>query len=197
MSKITYREIFEKSSFIKNLPIAFEGRVLPKGMPAKVIMVRIQYDNLIEAFEKEMSGKVLEGLKKEGFSERCQKFQEMEDIDMRRAKAETWKEGDVDSEGEAIEKPSMPSEEELKKAEEIRKGKEDFDKECAELDEEYMQARKTRLSEEIDMKERKFTVDELSELIELIGLDEGTIKVNGRDVPKSIFINVIAAKFVE
>lgn len=197
MSKMTYNEVFEKSSIIKNLPIAFEGRVLPKGLPAKVVMVRVQYDNLIEAFEKEMQEKVLKELKKEGFDERSQKFQEMEDIDKRKVAAETWKEGDVDSEGKAVEKPAMPSEEELKKADEIRKGKKDFDKELSELNDEYRHARIAKGAEEVDMKERKFTMDEFSELIEMIGQDEGNIKVNGTDIPKWAFINTIAAKFVE
>lgn len=196
MEKLTYNQIFEKSSVIKNLPIMYEGRQLPKGMSAKVVLVRVQYDKYVESFEKEMQ-EVLKGLKKEGFDERMQLFQKMEDIDKRKAASETWKEGDTDSEGKVIEKPAMPSGEELNEAEKIRKDKAEFDKELSELNEEYMQARISKSSDEVEFNERKFTVDELSEIISMLGDENQMIEINKVEVSKGAFINMLGAKFCE
>ena len=196
MCKMTYNQIFEKSAIIKNIPIMFEGRKLPKGMSAKVVMVRVQYDKHIDNFNKEME-EVVKGLKPEGFDERSQKFQKMNDIDNRKAAFENWKKGDLDAEGKPVEKPVMPSDEELKEADETRKGKEEFEKELLELNEEYASAQREKMSEEVEFSERLFTMEELSDLIEMLGEEEGTMKINDRDVPKQVFLNLIASRFTE
>ena len=67
-----YAEIFNKAAIVRNIPLICEGRELPSGMNAIVVLTRVQYDKHMHAFEEEMKD-VLESLKKEGFDERSER----------------------------------------------------------------------------------------------------------------------------
>lgn len=196
---MTYEEIFMRRAILSNIPLVFEGRKLGKSEVASVMLMRVAYNKKTEEFNKCMED-VLKGLKKEGFDERAQAIAAMEDVDRRKKAAEEWKEGDKDEAGKPIEKPAMPTEEELKKAEETRKTKDDHDKELAELNENYSEARKKKLEESTTIANGTFTRSEYAEICELIG-SEGTIELFGFadeavKVARAEFLAMIATHLV-
>lgn len=190
-----YAEIFNKAAIVKNIPLICEGRELPGGMNAIVVLTRVQYDKHIHAFEEEMNS-VLKNLKKEGFDERSERQERLKDIDSRAEAAKKWKKGDKDENGNLIEKPAVPTPEELKEAEEIRKEKDAYDEELEKLNSDYGEAHDKKMGEEIKFDERKFTAEQFESIIKMIGI-EGDIEVNGNKIPKTQFINMIGALFVE
>ena len=190
-----YAEIFNKASIVKNIPLICEGRELPAGMNAIVVLTRVQYDKYIKTFQDEMDS-VLKGLKKEGFDERSERQNRLKDIDERAEASKKWKKGDKDDKGNLIEKPVPPTAEELKEAEEIRKEKDAYDKELEKLESDYRKAHDEKMGEEVEIKERKFTAEQFESIIRTIGV-EGDIEVNGNKMPKTHFINMIGALFVE
>ena len=159
-----YAEIFNKAAIVRNIPLICEGRELPSGMNAIVVLTRVQYDKHMHAFEEEMKD-VLKSLKKE-------------------------------ENGNLIEKPAAPTPEELKEAEEIRKEKDAYDEELEKLNSDYGEAHDKKMEEEIKFDERKFTAEQFESIIKMIGI-EGDIEVNGNKIPKTHFINMIGALFVE
>ena len=190
-----YAEIFNKAAIVRNIPLICEGRELPSGMNAIVVLTRVQYDKHMHAFEEEMNS-VLKNLKKEGFDERSERQERLKDIDSRAEAAKKWKKGDKDENGNLIEKPAAPTPEELKEAEEIRKEKDAYDEELEKLNSDYGEAHDKKMGEEIKFDERKFTVEQFESIIKMIGI-EGDIEVNGNKIPKTHFINMIGALFVE
>lgn len=190
-----YAEIFNKAAIVKNIPLICEGRELPAGMNAIVVLTRVQYDKHIHAFEEEMKN-VLKNLKKEGFDERSERQERLKDIDSRAESAKKWKKGDKDENGNLIEKPAAPTPEELKEAEEIRKEKDSYDEEFEKLDSDYREAYDKKMMEEVEFEERKFTAEQFEAIIKMIGV-EGDIEVNGVKKSKTHFINMIGALFVE
>lgn len=197
---MTYNDIFLKRAILRNIPIAFEGRKLGKTEVASVMLMRVVYEKKVEEFNKDME-EVLKGLKKEGFDDRAQAIAEMEKVDLQKKTAEEWKEGDKDENGKPIEKPEMPTKEELKKVEETRKTKEDYDKELKELNENYSAAREKKLNESISLQNSSFSHEEYAEICEVIGL-EGNIDISGFGkepikMPKIDFLEMIAINLVE
>ena len=170
-----YAEIFNKAAIVKNIPLICEGRELPSGMNAIVVLTRVQYDKHMHAFEEEMKD-VLKSLKKEGFDERSERQDRLKDIDSRAEAAKKWKKGDKDENGNLIEKPAAPTPEELNS--------------------DYGEAHDKKMEEEIKFDERKFTAEQFESIIKMIGI-EGDIEVNGNKIPKTHFINMIGALFVE
>lgn len=190
-----YAEIFNKANIVKNIPLVCQGRELPTGMNAVVVLTRVQYDKPMREFNEAMES-VLKGLKKEGFDERNEKQNRLKEIDSRVEAVKNWKKGDKDKDGKPVDKPEMPTEEELKEVEEIRKDKEAYEVELKDLDAECGKAHLEKMKEDAGFKERKFSADQFEAVIKLIGV-EGEIEVNGNQVPKSEFINVIGTLFVE
>lgn len=195
MGKISYATAFEKNAIIKNIPLIFEGRKLPKGMSAKVVLVRVQYDKIIKQFEEDCQ-QVLKGLKKDGFDERAQKYQRFDEILSRKKAYDNWDLELKNEEGKEIEKPEMPTDEELKELEEGKEGRDEFENEQKELVFEYGKAREEKAKELVLFEEKKFSLDELDAIIELIGID-GEITINDRKVSKEMFLDVIGSMFTE
>lgn len=181
---MTFAEVLNKSTIVKNIPLIFEGRKLPKGMNSTVILIRVQYEKYVEEFNSLME-KVQKELKKDGFDERTTEIESMKKVFERKKLFE---------EGKNTENDVEPTEEELKKAEETKLKEEDYNTELAELNAEYQKAYLEKLKEEVNFKERKFSKEELDEIIDLIGT-EGDIKINDNSVPKEHFINTIAFLF--
>lgn len=179
---MTYTEIFNKAQIARQIPLVFEGRSLPTDMNASVVLLRVQYEKFINELNTLMQD-VSKQLKKEGFDDRQKEYNDMHSVFERKAKAEKGEEG-----------VTMPTESELKKAEETKLKEEDIAKEITEFNESYNKAYIEKLKETVDIKERLFTPQELNELIKLIGV-EGTIKINDNEVSKEQFINTIAVLF--
>lgn len=197
---MTYNDIFFRNRIVANIPLVFEGRKLPKSETASVMLIRVAYNNKVQEFEKDME-EVLKGLKKEGFDDRAHAIAEMESIDARMKAAKEWKKGQKGEDGKPVEKPEMPSDEELKKADETRATKEEFEAEKKELEEEYVTARQKRAEQKVEVKNGMFSRSEYAEICEVIGY-EGEIEVSGfADVPVKIsreeFLGMIAAHLVQ
>lgn len=194
-----YNDIFTRKAILNNIPLVFEGRKLGKSEVASLMLIRVAYDRKTDEFNKFMED-VLKGLKKEGFDERSQAVQQMEDVDRRKKAAEEWKEGDTDKDGRPMEKPSMPTKEELEKADKTRETKADYDKELEELNESYMEARNKKLEEETTITGGTFTRAEYAEICGIIG-SEGDIELTGFTteavkIPRAQLLNMIAAHLV-
>lgn len=197
---MTYNDIYLKNRIVANIPLVFEGRKLPKSETASVMLIRVAYNNKVQEFEKDME-EVLKGLKKEGFDDRAHAIAEMESVDARMKAAKEWKKGQKGEDGKPVEKPEMPSDEELKKADETRATKEEFEAEKKELEEEYVTARQKRAEQKVEVKNGMFSRSEYAEICEVIGY-EGEIEVSGfADVPVKIsreeFLGMIAAHLVQ
>lgn len=197
---MTYNDIFFRNRIVANIPLVFEGRKLPKSETASVMLIRVAYNNKVQEFEKDME-EVLKGLKKEGFDDRAHAIAEMESVDARMKAANEWKKGQKGEDGKPVEKPEMPSDEELKKADETRATKEEFEAEKKELEEEYVTARQKRAEQKVEVKNGMFSRSEYAEICEVIGY-EGEIEVSGfADVPVKIpreeFLGMIAAHLVQ
>ena len=197
---MTYNDIFFRNRIVANIPLVFEGRKLPKSETASVMLIRVAYNNKVQEFEKDME-EVLKGLKKEGFDDRAHAIAEMESVDARMKAAKEWKKGQKGEDGKPVEKPEMPSDEELKKADETRATKEEFEAEKKELEEEYVTARQKRAEQKVEVKNGMFSRSENAEICEVIGY-EGEIEVSGfADVPVKIpreeFLGMIAAHLVQ
>lgn len=147
-----------------NIPLYYDGKKLDKKTAASVMLLRVAYGKKVQEFEKDMQ-EVLKGLKKEGFDERSQAVAEMERIDAQKKKSEEWKEED------GVEKPAMPTDEELAKADETRKTLDAYNEEKKELEEAYLEARKKKVSEKVDMKGYALTKEELGEIYEVVGAE--------------------------
>lgn len=169
-----YNEVVANRNILVNIPLAFEGRKLPKETAASVMLLRVAYQQKVDEFVKTLD-EVKKGLKKDGFDERARAVAEMEDVDKRKKASEEW-----DGEGE---RPAMPTDEELKKAEETRATLEDFGKEKKELEEALAEANRKKLEEDAGNM-GKLTKDELADLYELLG-SEGVFNfvLPGGDVP--------------
>lgn len=194
-----YNDIFTRKAILNNIPLVFEGRKLGKSEVASLMLIRVAYDRKTDEFNKFMED-VLKGLKKEGFDERSQAVQQMEDVDRRKKAADEWKEGDKDSDGKPMEKPAIPTKEELEKADKTRETKADYDKELEELNESYMEARNKKLEEETTITGGTFTRAEYAEICGLIG-SEGDIELTGFSteavkIPRAQLLNMIAAHLV-
>lgn len=195
MSKISYAEAFEKNAIIKNLPLIYDGKKLPKGMSAKVVLVRVQYEKYVKEYEDLMQ-EVLKQLKKEGYDERAQAISKMEEVFHLKEAFEKWKPGQKDEEGNEINKPEKPSDEDLKDAEKTAETKDEFQKEHEELVAEYTKAREAKSKELVELTERKFTPEELDSIIEMLGID-GDMKIDDKTIKKEMFIDVIGSLFTE
>lgn len=197
---MTYNEVFFKNNIVANIPLVFESRKLPKSETASVMLIRVAYSNKIREYEKCME-EVLKGLKKEGFDDRAQAIAEMESIDARVKDAKNWKQDQKNEDGKPVEQPEMPSSEELEKAEKTRETKEEFEAERKELEEAYIEARRKKGDEKIDIKNAMFTKSEYAEICELIGcdgeIDFVSIFNNEKGkLGKETFLGMIAANLV-
>lgn len=190
---MTYREIITNRNLLNNVPLLFEGRKLPKSTAASLMLLRVSYNNKVDEYIKTLD-EVKKGLKKDGYDEREQAVQQMEDIDRRKKAADEWKEG---SEGE---KPASPTEEEIEKAEKTRATLKDFEAEKKELEDAVNEASNKKLDEKVDMKNGKLTKDEFADIYEVIGV-EGTLPVEfpGQtqgELPREVFLGWIAQNVV-
>lgn len=175
---MTNEEMFSKRMVLFNIPMMLGDESLSPKLQARLMLMRVAYDKGVAAFEDDMKAVVKE-LKKEGFDERSQKMQRLEEID-----------GKEDATAE-----------EKKEAEGLRKEKPAYDKEMEELNKGYMEARSLKMSEKSEMPERMLSMDEFTEIIQMIKM-YGDIEIQFGDGPKQTmtrenFIGFIASMLVK
>ena len=191
---MTYNEIFQNRNILMNIPLAYEGRVLPKSTAASVMLLRVKYQQHVDEFIKTIQ-EVQKGLKKDGYDERVSAYSRMTSIFDKKKKAEEWKEGD---EGE---KPEMPTQEEIDEANKTKETAEEFEKERKELEEATMEAQDKEGKKEVNFKDCKLTKEELADIYEVIGVEGNfSYSVVGQDnnieVPREWLLSMIALHLV-
>ena len=186
---MNYIELFDKHTIISKLPLKVGSKELTSSMKAKVLLMKVQYNCIIESFEKEMQ-EALNELKKDypEFDKQAADIEKMRHIDEKMKAYKEYK-------GEKESKPSKPSEEELKEAEKIRETETEFNNANKKLTKEYIDIRMEKLKEEVSLKEKKFSFDEYTSIIELIGDTE--VEINGQKLPAENFLSMIGSLFVE
>ena len=188
-----YYELITKNSLVGQIPLMYDGRKLNSEVAANVVILKVGYNNAVQEMKKELE-EIQKGLQKDGYEDRARAYQEMLEIDKKVEKHNSWKEGEVDSEGKAIEQPKMPSAEELERAEETRKTEKEFLKEVEELNEVYSKAYIKKIQEESNFS-KGLSKDDWKAIYDMIGL-EGTIKYqypNGieREIEVSEFLQYV------
>lgn len=186
---MNYIELFDKHAIISKLPLKVGSKELTSSMKAKVLLMKVQYNGIIESFEKEMQ-EALNELKKDypEFDKQAADIEKMRHVDEKMKAYKEYK-GDKGS------KPSKPSEEELEEAEKIRETESEFNNVNKKLTKEYIDTRMEKLKEEVSLKEKKFSFDEYTSIIELIGDSE--TEINGQKLPAENFLSMIGSLFVE
>ena len=189
-----YIDLMDKKGILDNVPLAFEGRELPSKLQAKLMLMRVGYDKVVAQFQEKLQ-EVLKGLKPDGFDALAADVQKLESVESRVSAFENW-----NGEGE---KPTMPTDEELKDAEEMRaSGKyEESQKELKTLTEKYNEAYRLELLADVDYAERKFTEDEYAEIVAMVGtagkVDFFLADGQKVEIAKVDLLAMVAANFVE
>lgn len=194
---ITYSEIFFSQNLLSKLPVKLGEKELPFAVKAKVIVVKVQYSGLIAKFEENMQEQLKE-LKKDypDFDKKAQDHERMESIDERLKAYEEYN-------GEPDKRPSKPSDEEIKEANKIRKGEKAFLEINEKLTKEYNGMREKAAQESVEVNEKKFTLEEFSEIVKLLNETEEITLFEFQDETKNVkmkrdnFLSSIAAIFVE
>jgi hypothetical protein len=194
---ITYSEIFFSQNLLSKLPVKLGEKELPFAVKAKVIVVKVQYSGLIAKFEENMQESLKE-LKKDypDFDKKAQDHERMKSIDERLKAYEEYS-------GEPDKRPSKPSDEELKEANKIRKGEKAFLEMNEKLTKEYNGMREKAAQESVEVNEKKFTLEEFSEIVKLLNETEEITLFEFQDETKNVkmkrdnFLSSIAAIFVE
>ena len=194
---ITYSEIFFSQNLLSKLPVKLGEKELPFAVKAKVIVVKVQYSGLIAKFEENMQEQLKE-LKKDypDFDKKAQDHERMKSIDERLKAYEEYS-------GEPDKRPTKPSDEELKEANKIRKGEKAFLEMNEKLTKEYNGMREKAAQESVEVNEKKFTLEEFSEIVKLLNETEEITLFEFQDETKNVkmkrdnFLSSIAAIFVE
>lgn len=194
---ITYSEIFFSQNLLSKLPVKLGEKELPFAVKAKVIVVKVQYSGLIAKFEENMQEQLKE-LKKDypEFDKKAQDHERMKSIDDRLKAHEEYS-------GEPDKRPTKPSDEEIKEANKIRKGEKAFLEMNEKLTKEYNGMREKAAQESVEVNEKKFTLEEFSEIVKLLNETEEITLFEFQDETKNVkmkrdnFLSSIAAIFVE
>ena len=186
---MNYVDVLNKRALIAHLPLKIGNREMPDALKAKVFLMRVQYNSIIDKFEKEMQD-VLKEIKKDypEFDTQAADIEKMKSIDERMKAFNEYK-------GEKDKKPVKPSEEDIQEADRIREGEKEFNELNEKLTSQYIQAREEKIKEEVSIKERKFTIEEFSQVIGVIG--SSPIEIEKKEIPAEMFLSDIASLFVE
>lgn len=160
-----YYELIGKANLANQIPLAYGEKKLSADSAAEVVLLKVHFNSALENM-KESLDEVVKNLKKEGFDERSSAIEEMKKVDATLKAISEWEDGK--SEGE---KPKMPTEEEIAKAEETRKTEEDFNKELLELSEVYNKAANKQMFEDVDFK-YGLSKDAWKNIYDMLGTDD-------------------------
>ena len=160
LDKIKNSEIVKKTSLIKALLIAHQGKELPRELKTKVMMTRIYYNGFYKKFEDAVK-EATEGLKPEGFDKEKEEVSKLQEKIQKQCK-------DLSSLTEEMLKNILTDEE--------------FDKHKAFM---YMYNKHWRdvadfkskkLNEEVEVEQKTFTQKEYEDLVNVNVADNYTIE---------------------
>lgn len=192
---MTYNEIFQNNNILRNIPLVYEGRKLPKSTAVSIMLLRVKYQQKCDEFIKTLQD-VQNGLKKDGYEQRAQEVAMMHDVFERKEIAEQWEEK------EGTERPEMPSAEEISRAEKTKaEVLEAFEAEKKEIEDATNEAQEKESVKEIAFNDCKLSKDEFADIYEMIGAEgQFTYTIPGNSegikVSKEWFLNMIAFNLV-
>lgn len=177
--KIIYDKAFYRSLLIKSIPFKQGDRTLDDATATAVLLLSAKYTKLTENFNALISGAVKALKEKDDkykdFDKKAQEFAEMKRIEAQIAEHDNWQEGQKDADGNEIPRPAMPSDEQVKQAEELRNrdDREAFYAAYADLRQAEIDLRMKHAADEVD-EPSGLTSAELQGILRCIGTD-GTI----------------------
>jgi hypothetical protein len=160
LDKIKNSEIVKKTSLIKALLIAHQGKELPRELKTKVMMTRIYYNGFYKKFEDAIK-EATEGLKPEGFDKEKEEVSKLQEKIQKQCK-------DLSSLTEEMLKNILTDEE--------------FDKHKAFMDmynkhwRDVADFKSKKLNEEVEVEQKTFTQKEYEDLVNVNVADKYTIE---------------------
>ena len=160
LDKIKNSEIVKKTSLIKALLIAHQGKELPRELKTKVMMTRIYYNGFYMKFEDAVK-EATEGLKPEGFDKEKEEVSKLQEKIQKQCK-------DLSSLTEEMLKNILTDEE--------------FDKHKAFMDmynkhwRDVADFKSKKLNEEVEVEQKTFTQKEYEDLVNVNVADNYTIE---------------------
>lgn len=160
LDKIKNSEIVKKTSLIKALLIAHQGKELPRELKTKVMMTRIYYNGFYKKFEDAVK-EATEGLKPEGFDKEKEEVSKLQEKIQKQCK-------DLSSLTEEMLKNILTDEE--------------FDKHKAFMDmynkhwRDVADFKSKKLNEDIEVEQKTFTQKEYEDLVNVNVADKYTIE---------------------
>lgn len=177
--KITYDKAFYRSLLLKSVPFKQGDRNLDDATATAVLLLSAKYTKITESFNALISDAV-KALKErdekyKDFDKKAQEFAEMERIEQQIAEHDNWQEGQKDTDGNEIPRPAMPSDEQIKRAEELRErdDRKAFYAAYTDLKQAEMDLRMKHANDEVD-EPSGLTSTELQGILRCVGT-EGTI----------------------
>lgn len=160
LDKIKNSEIVKKTSLIKALLIAHQGKELPRELKTKVMMTRIYYNGFYKKFEDAVK-EATEGLKPEGFDKEKEEVSKLQEKIQKQCK-------DLSSLTEEMLKNILTDEE--------------FDKHQAFMEmynkhwRDVADFKSKKLNEEVEVEQKTFTQKEYEDLVNVNVADNYTIE---------------------
>lgn len=160
LDKIKNSEIIKKTSLIKALLIAHQGKELPRELKTKVMMTRIYYNGFYKKFEDAIK-EATEGLKPEGFDKEKEEVSKLQEKIQKQCK-------DLSSLTEEMLKNILTDEE--------------FDKHKAFMEmynkhwRDVADFKSKKLNEEVEVEQKTFTQKEYEDLVNVNVADNYTIE---------------------
>jgi hypothetical protein len=160
LDKIKNSEIVKKTSLIKALLIAHQGKELPRELKTKVMMTRIYYNGFYKKFEDAIK-EATEGLKPEGFDKEKEEVSKLQEKIQKQCK-------DLSSLTEEMLKNILTDEE--------------FDKHKAFMEmynkhwRDVADFKSKKLNEEVEVEQKTFTQKEYEDLVNVNVADNYTIE---------------------
>lgn len=160
LDKIKNSEIVKKTSLIKALLIAHQGKELPRELKTKVMMTRIYYNGFYKKFEDAVK-EATEGLKPEGFDKEKEEVSKLQEKIQKQCK-------DLSSLTEEMLKNILTDEE--------------FDKHKTFMEmynkhwRDVADFKSKKLNEEIEVEQKTFTQKEYEDLVNVNVADKYTIE---------------------
>ena len=160
LDKIKNSEIVKKTSLIKALLIAHQGKELPRELKTKVMMTRIYYNGFYKKFEDAIK-EATEGLKPEGFDKEKEEVSKLQEKIQEQCK-------DLSSLTEEMLKNILTDEE--------------FDKHQAFMEmynkhwRDVADFKSKKLNEEVEVEQKTFTQKEYEDLVNVNVADNYTIE---------------------
>lgn len=160
LDKIKNSEIVKKTSLIKALLIAHQGKELPRELKTKVMMTRIYYNGFYKKFEDAVK-EATEGLKPEGFDKEKEEVSKLQEKIQKQCK-------DLSSLTEEMLKNILTDEE--------------FDKHQAFMDmynkhwRDVADFKSKKLNEEVEVEQKTFTQKEYEDLVNVNVADKYIIE---------------------